>query len=181
MLIENKKVAIVGGGMGGLILARLLQLQNADVKVYERDLNRNVRVQGSTLDLHEGSGLEAMKRAGLIDEFYAHHRPVASKMRLVDKALRVKFDDHNSENTIAEDRPEIDRAPLREILLNSLRPGKAVWDSHFVSMEKQGNGWLLHFKNDTSVYADLVIAADGANSKVRPYLSTEILSIQALH
>lgn len=173
MLIANKTIAIVGGGMGGLTLARLLQMQNADVKVYERDFDRNVRVQGSTLDLHEGSGLEAMKRAGLIDEFYAHHRPIASKMRIVDKALQIKFDDHNSEKTIAEHRPEIDRAPLRDILLSSLKPYTVVWDSHFLSMEKQGIGWLLHFKNGTSAYADLVIAADGARSKVRPYLSAE--------
>lgn len=173
MLVENKMIAIVGGGIGGLTLARLLQMKNADVKVYERDINRDVRVQGSTLDLHEGSGLEAMKRAGLIDEFYVHHRPVASKMRIVDKALKVKFDDHNSKKTIAEHRPEIDRAPLRNILLNSLKPGTVVWDSHFLSMEKQDTGWLLHFKNGTSVYADLVIAADGAKSRVRPYLSSE--------
>ena len=173
MLIGNKAIAVVGGGMGGLTLARLLQMENANVKVYERDANRDVRVQGSTLDLHEGTGLEAIKRAGLLDEFYAHHRPIASKMRIVDETLKIKFDDHGNEKTIAENRPEIDRAPLRDILLNSLKADTVVWDSHFVSMEKQGGGWLLHFKNGTSAYADLVVAADGANSKVRPYLSTE--------
>jgi flavin-dependent dehydrogenase len=39
-------------------------------------------------------------------------------------------------------------------------------------MEEKGDGWLLHFKDKPSVYADLVIAADGANSKVRPYLTS---------
>lgn len=171
MLLQNKQVAIIGGGMAGLILARLLQMQNAEVKVYERDFNRDVRVQGSTLDLHEGTGLEAMKRAGLLDEFYKYHRPVASKMRLVDKSLNIFFDDHNFAKITAETRPEIDRAPLRDILLNSLKPGTVVWDSNFISMEAQDNGWRLHFKNGTSTHADLAIAADGANSKVRPYLS----------
>lgn len=172
MLIEKKKIAIVGGGMGGLALARLLQMKNADVNVYERDLNRDVRVQGSTLDLHEGSGLEAMKRAGLIDEFYKHHRPVASKMRIVDHNLEIKFDDHDNITTISESRPEIDRAPLRNILLNSLKSDTVIWDSHFLSMEKENKGWRLYFRNGTNAYADLVIAADGAKSKVRPYLST---------
>lgn len=171
MLLQNKKIAIIGGGMAGLTLARLLQMKNADVKVYERDFNSDVRVQGSTLDLHEGKGLEAMKRTGLLDKFYKHHRPNASKMRLVDKSLNITFDDHIFGEITSETRPEIDRAPLRDILLNSLKPDTVVWDSHFVSMEKQNNGWLLHFKNGTSAYADLVIAADGANSKVRPYLS----------
>jgi len=173
MLTDNKKIAIVGGGMAGLTLARLLQMKQADVRVYERDVNREVRVQGSTLDLHEGSGLEAMKRAGLLEEFYKHHRPVASRMRIVDKDLTVQFDDHDLEETIAEHRPEIDRAPLRDILLNSLKPGTVIWNSQFVSMEKQGRGWVLHFKNGERHYADLVIGADGANSKIRPYISDE--------
>lgn len=173
MLVQDKEIAIIGGGIGGLTLARLLQLQDAQVKVYERDFNREVRVQGSTLDLHEGTGLEAMKRAGLLDEFYTYHRPVASRMRIADKNLHVRFDDHASETTIAEHRPEIDRAPLREILLNSLKPDTVTWNSQFVSMEKQQDGWLLHFGNGTTAYADLVIAADGANSRLRPYLSDE--------
>jgi len=171
MLLEKKKIAIVGGGMAGLTLARLLQMQNVDVRVYERDFNREVRVQGSTLDLHVGTGLEALKRAGLLDEFYKHHRPVASNMLLVDKSLNIVFDDHGFAKITAETRPEIDRAPLRDILLNSLEPGSVVWDSHFISMEKEKGGWLLHFKNGTKTYADLVIAADGASSKVRPFLS----------
>jgi 2-polyprenyl-6-methoxyphenol hydroxylase-like FAD-dependent oxidoreductase len=170
------KTAIIGGGMAGLTLARLLQLQlknaEAEVKVFERDFDQNVRVQGSTLDLHEGTGLEAMKRAGLLDEFYKHHRADASKMLLVDRSLNIKFDDHNFARFTSETRPEIDRAPLRDILLNSLLPNTVIWDSNFSSMEKEDRGWRIHFKNGTSAYADLVVAADGANSKVRPYLSS---------
>lgn len=69
MLLKNKNVAIVGGGPGGLTLARLLQQKNITVKVYERDLNENARVQGSPLDLHQDSGLAALREAGLMDEF----------------------------------------------------------------------------------------------------------------
>ena len=171
MLLQNKKVAIVGGGPAGLALARLLQMQNAEVKVYERDANRDVRVQGATLDLHEGTGLEALRRAGLLDQFYKNHRPVASKMRLVDGALNIAFDDHDFAAIMSETRPEIDRAPLRDLLLNSLKPDTVLWNSHFISMKKERKGWRLYFENGTNIYADLVIAADGANSKVRPYLN----------
>ncbi|GAA4152270.1 NAD(P)/FAD-dependent oxidoreductase [Chryseobacterium ginsenosidimutans] len=171
MVIQNKKIAIIGGGPGGLTLARLLQLKNAEVKVYERDENKDVRVQGATLDLHEESGLEALRRAGLIDEFKANYRPNAGKLKVLDKNLNVFLDEHASEDSHSEDRPEIDRAPLRKILLKSLQPETVVWDSQFVSMEKEGEGWLLRFKNNTTYSADIVIAADGANSKIRPYLT----------
>ena len=61
MLLQNKKVAIVGGGPGGLTLARLLQLKGVDVKVYERDRDKSFRQQGATLDLHYESGLKALR------------------------------------------------------------------------------------------------------------------------
>jgi len=171
MLIQDKKIAIVGGGPGGLTAARLLQLKGADIKVYERDPGSNVRIQGATLDLHEDSGLEALRRAGLIEAFYTHHRPDAGRLRVLDKDANIHLDDHAAGTAYAEDRPEIDRAPLRHILLQSLEPGTVVWDSQFVSMEPMDTGWQLSFKNGTSAYADIVIAADGANSKIRPYLT----------
>lgn len=170
MLIQDKKIAIVGGGPGGLTLARLLTLKGADVKVYERDVNKAVRVQGATLDLHEESGLEALRRAELIEAFYANHRPDAGKLIILDKDGNIRLDDHEEEGQ-DEHRPEIDRGPLRKILLDSLNDDTVVWDSHFLSMQKQGDGWLLHFKNGNSAYADIVIAADGANSKIRSYIN----------
>lgn len=188
MLLQNKKIAVIGGGMGGLTLARLLQMQNSNVKVYERDFNKEVRVQGSPLDLHEDSGLKAIIQADLLDEFYANVRLNASKARIVNKDFELLFDEHavqekkipkasttaiNSLDAISKPRPEIDRFELRNILLNSLLPETVVWNSQFDFMEKENEGWKLHFKNGSTAYADLVIAADGANSKIRPYISNE--------
>lgn len=171
MKLQDKKVAVVGGGPGGLTLAKLLQLKGVNVTVYERDSNKEVRQQGATLDLHEESGLEALRRANLMNEFKASFRPEAGRLRVLDGQAIIKMDEHELPHKDQEDRPEIDRAPLRDILINALHEGTIVWDSQFVSMEEQDNGWLLHFKNGKSFYADLVVAADGANSKIRPYLT----------
>ncbi|PJZ78014.1 FAD-dependent oxidoreductase [Leptospira neocaledonica] len=173
--LENKRVAIVGGGPGGLTLARLLQLKGIDVKVYERDINRDVRVQGATLDLHFESGLKVMNAADLMDAFKANYRPGADKGRIVDTQAKIIHDDHEKESN--EDfgderfRPEIDRGPLRNLLLNSLQPDTVVWDSQFKSMLQAGDKWKLEFKNGTIATADIVIGADGANSKIRPYIT----------
>ncbi|MDJ1503016.1 NAD(P)/FAD-dependent oxidoreductase [Xanthocytophaga agilis] len=171
MLIENKKIAIVGGGPGGLTLARLLQKKGADVKVYERDLNKEARVQGATLDLHEESGLKALEKAGLMDAFQANYRPGADKVRIIDKHAVILADQHSLTDH-NESRPEIDRGPLRKILLESLQPDTVVWDSHFASMTPEESGWKLMFHNGVSAYADIVIAADGANSKIRPVITS---------
>jgi len=128
-LVTNKKIAIVGGGPGGLTLTRLLQLQGADVKVYERDFNKDVRVQGATLDLHQDSGLKALEKAGLMDAFKQHYRPGADQMRITDEQATIFYDQHTEENAAGFDdehfRPEIDRGPLRKLLLESLQPGIA--------------------------------------------------------
>lgn len=175
MLLENKSVAIVGGGPGGLTLARLLQLKGANVKVYERDLNREARVQGSTLDLHKTSGLAALTEANLLTEFRNNYLPGADKTIIVNEQAEICFSDHDlpQHEDFGEEhfRPEIDRGTLRKILLDALQPDTVVWDSHFVSMNKHQDGWLLNFMNKPSVYADVVVAADGANSKLRPYLT----------
>lgn len=176
MLLQNKQIAIVGGGPGGLTLARLLQLKGAHVKVYERDLNKDARVQGAPLDMHEASGAAALRKANLSAEFKKNILKGADKKILVNEQAAIIFSDHkitSDEDLIPEpSRPEIDRGTLRKIFLESLVPETVVWNSHFVSMQEQSEGWLLHFKNGSSAYADIVIAADGAHSKIRPYITT---------
>lgn len=174
-MITGKKIAIIGGGPGGLTLARLLQIKGADVTVYERDAGRHVRVQGATLDLHEESGLAAIRAAGLLDAFKAVYRPGADKMRIVNKHGDILLDDHAEKP--GEDfgnehfRPEIDRGPLRDILLDSLQPGTVRWNSHIVALEQEGEQWTIHCSDGHIAYADLVIGADGGNSRIRPFIT----------
>ena len=169
-MIHNKTVAVVGGGPGGLTLARLLQMGGVDVRVYERDRNSGARAQGATLDLHEESGLKALRQAGLMGAFRANYRPGAEKLRVMDKDAHILRDEHGSASGDIS-RPEIDRGPLQRILLDSLRPDTVVWDSRFVSLTPQADSWRLEFTDGASALADIVIAADGANSKVRPYIT----------
>jgi 2-polyprenyl-6-methoxyphenol hydroxylase-like FAD-dependent oxidoreductase len=176
MLLDNKRVAIIGGGPGGLTLARLLQLKGVDVNVYERDINKNARVQGATLDLHYESGLKALGAAGLMDVFKNTYRPGNEKGRILDKHANILYDEHNQVSN--EDfgsphfRPEIDRGPLRDMLLDSLKEETVVWDSQLAKISQVANTWKLGFKNGATATADLVIGADGANSKVRPLVTS---------
>ena len=175
MLLQNKRIAIVGGGPGGLTLARLLQQKGADVKVYERDESREVRAQGATLDLHFESGLRALEEAGLMDAFKANYRPDADRFRVVDENAKIFLDEHHEESTSGFGdewfRPEIDRGPLRNILLDSLQPGTVVWDSHIVGLQEVDEAWKIIFQNGSTVRADILIGADGAKSKIRPFVT----------
>jgi len=176
MILGNKKIAIIGGGPGGLTLARLLQEKGVDVHVYERDLNRNVRSQGATLDLHEQSGLKALKAGHLLDEFKRAYRPGAEKGRVLDKDGNILFDEHEQARTEIDfnspkARPEIDRTDLRNLLLDSLSPETVFWNRHCVDMSAAGTQWEIKFRDGSSALADVVIGADGSNSKIRPFVT----------
>src|SRR5271170_2199343 len=169
--VEGKKIAIVGGGPGGLTLARLLQQSGAQVSVYERDHSRSARVQGSALDLHEDSGLAALEAAGLIDAFWANHRPDLDRLRLAD-AYGAILHDHSRRMSGAGKRPEIERGPLRDILLDSLQPGTVQWDCKLESAESHGEQVWLRFSGGRTALADITIGSDGANSRLRELVTS---------
>jgi 2-polyprenyl-6-methoxyphenol hydroxylase-like FAD-dependent oxidoreductase len=164
--VNGKKIAIVGGGPGGLTLARLLQQSGAQVVVYERDQSRSARVQGSALDLHEGSGLAALEAAGLMEEFWANHRPDLDRLRLTD-ACGTVLHDHARRMSGTGKRPEIERGPLRDLLLDSLLRETVEWDCKLESAEMQGERVLLRFAGGKTALADIAIGSDGANSRLR--------------
>src|SRR5690242_1573352 len=150
MLLENKQVAIIGGGPGGLTLGRLLQQHGVNVKVYERDADQHVRQQGSTLDLHHDTGLKAISVAGLLDEFKKRYRPGADRNVVVDSQMNVLMDEHEKKEQNFGDehfRPEIDRGPLRDMLVASLKQDNIVWNAKFTEMTPFGAGWNIQFEN----------------------------------
>jgi 2-polyprenyl-6-methoxyphenol hydroxylase-like FAD-dependent oxidoreductase len=164
--VHGKGIVIVGGGPGGLTLARLLQQGGANVVVFERDQSRNARVQGSALDLHETSGLAALEAAGLMEAFWANHRPDLDRLRIVDSQGNV-LHDHVRRMSGAEKRPEIERGPLRDLLLDSLHPDTVQWDYKLEEAEMRGEQVLLRFAGGYTALADIVIGSDGANSRLR--------------
>lgn len=163
MNLATKRIVIVGGGPGGLTLARLLQKHGANVAVYERDFDRSARVTGSALDLHTDSGLAALAEAGLMDAFWANHRPELNRLRLMNERAEVLYDHARD----GEGRPEIERAPLRNLLLDSLAPGTVRWNKKLELAEEAGEQVRLRFSDGESVLADLAVGADGANSRLR--------------
>jgi 2-polyprenyl-6-methoxyphenol hydroxylase-like FAD-dependent oxidoreductase len=162
-------IAIVGAGLSGLVCARILQRNGIPVTVYEADATPDVRRQGGSLDIHENTGQIALKEAGLHDEFLARTHVGGEDMRLLDKTGRVHID--RREPAGGSGRPEIDRAELRQLLVESLEPGTIVWGRKVVAARPVTAGHALEFADGSVVRADLVIGADGAWSRIRPLLT----------
>jgi len=168
MLLDNKKVAIIGAGPVGLTMARLLQQKGIAVTVYERDTNPQTRIWGGTLDLHKGSGQKALKTAGLLDDYFAAAIPMGITITDV-KGNVLLIKNITPENRY--DNPEINRNDLRTLLLNSLADGTVIWDSKLTDVEVGHDKWVLSFEKQINETADLIIVANGGMSKARHYVT----------
>lgn len=162
------KIAIIGAGPAGCMLARLLHQANIPVTIFEADAFLDVRSQGGTLDLHTKTGLAAMTEAGLYNEFLKHARFDGEAMVVCDKKLKRYINVQGSKKQNASGRPEIDRFWLRSILADSIPKDIVRWNHRLRSI---GDDLSLHFDSGSEKGFDLIIGADGAWSKVRPLLS----------
>lgn len=173
-------IAIVGGGPCGLTLARLLETASINYVLFERDASPSttVKSQGGTLDIHASTGQEALRRAGLHDEFKFLARYDATTMTLMDS--RGEFRSILGDGVdIDENRPEIDRQQLRQILLNSIPAERIRWGKivDTIDREKNADGksardYVLRFRDgSTKTGFRMIVGADGAWSKIRSLVS----------
>ncbi|OXA75871.1 tetracycline resistance monooxygenase [Flavobacterium aquidurense] len=168
MLLKDKKVAIIGAGPVGLTMAKLLLQNSIKVTVYERDENPQTRIWGGTLDLHKGSGQDALQKAGLLESYYNIALPMGIIM--TDEQCKTI-----TSRTPQYDNPEINRNDLRKIILDSLRDDTVVWNRKLTGLSTKDGKWVLHFENERDEVADFVIGANGGMSSVRKYVTdTEV-------
>ncbi|PRY19632.1 FAD-dependent oxidoreductase [Pseudosporangium ferrugineum] len=171
--MATRHVTIVGGGLGGLALARILHLRGIPSAVYELDASPRARGEGGTLGLNADSGQRALAEAGLFEEFRAVARDAGETVRLLDRSGTVHFD--LAYEGGAGVRPEVDRGDLRRLLVESLPEGVIRWNTKVTSVRRPDGGRTeLTLGNGEVVEAEVLVGADGSWSKVRSLLTDAV-------
>lgn len=163
------EVTIVGAGLAGLILARVLHTRGIPSTVYDADASPRARTQGGQLDIHEHNGQAALAAAGLTQRFRAIIHEGAEATRVLDPQGHPLLEQPDEG---AGRRPEVLRGDLRAILLDSLPAGTVHWGKKLTAVRSLGGGQHeLTFADGWCARSTILVGADGAWSRVRRLLT----------
>jgi 2-polyprenyl-6-methoxyphenol hydroxylase-like FAD-dependent oxidoreductase len=173
----DPRIAIIGAGPGGCMLARLLHIHNIPCTIFEGEQSIDYRSQGGTLDLRAKTGLAAIKQAGLWEEFQKYARYDGESMLVTDKNLTTwirRSPGKPDQRGRVQEAPEIDRSDLRRMLVESVPKESIRWGMKLARVQETDLGHELHFVGDHVERGyDLIVGCDGAFSKTRTLLSSE--------
>ncbi|WP_157219575.1 FAD-dependent monooxygenase [Flavisphingomonas formosensis] len=166
---DKPRIAIIGAGLGGVTAAILLQQAGNDIAVYEQapglarigagiGLGPNVLRVFNHIDC-----VDQLMNIGIVQE---------SNLNRVWDTGEVLWDirKQNWEEVFGLPSLTMHRGDLLSVLARSLRPGTIKFDKQLLDIGHRLGGTQLLFTDQHEVEADIVIGADGINSKVREIL-----------
>ena len=164
---SRPNVVVVGGGIGGLFAANALIAHGIRVSVYEQapilgEVGAGVFLTPNSVRQLERVGLGPLvekrgARVGAGSQYFRHDGTPIAPVQVTDSSgWNATFGMH--------------RADLVEILASALPP-EVVHTGHRCStLEQDGELARVSFANGAVVEGDLVVAADGIHSELRPYV-----------
>lgn len=166
-------ILIIGGGIGGLILAQHLRQQGLSFQIFESDSALNARNGGWGLTLHWClPALRELLPDSLLDRF---------PETFVNKEASTRGDTGSFQffnlktgealyDSPATERIRVHRGRLRELLTRDL---DIQWNKTLQSIESSEEFVTAYFEDGSSSTGRLLVGCDGARSRTRQILYPE--------
>jgi salicylate hydroxylase len=167
------RIAIIGGGIGGLTLAVALRQRGIAADVYEKAAE--LTEIGAAVALSANSTRE-LSRLGLLDALTAVstepseliYRNWRDGGRIAAHAVHEKL---KYRELCGAPYFGIHRADLQRILSGALAGAGLHLGHALTGIEEHGGTMRLSFANGATAEADLVVGADGVRSRVRRFIT----------
>jgi salicylate hydroxylase len=168
MMVQSPpRVAIIGGGIGGLFAANALAAQEIPVSVYEQapaigEIGAGVFLTPNSVRHLERIGLgPAVERLGARvghhSRYFRHDGTPIAPVQVTDSSgWNATFGMH--------------RADLVDMLADALPAGTVHTGHRCTGFDQNDDMARVSFANGASTEAEVVIAADGIHSELRPYV-----------
>jgi len=171
--MSGVKVAVVGGGIGGLVLGLALRERGIDFEVFEQA--GELREVGAAVAL-SANGTRELRRLGVAEEIEAVSVvPSALVIRRWDTgdviADHPMGRDDAYETAFGAPYYGVHRVALLEALAERLGRDELRLGRRCVGIEERASGVELHFADGSSTEADVVVGADGVHSLVRSHVA----------
>jgi len=165
----SRSVAVVGAGIGGATAALLLQKAGFECHVYEQ--TRAVTRIGAGINLYP-NGTRVLQSLGLLKGLFTIglQHDVKRSRDFDTGRLTYSIECKTLEDLYGAPVLTIHRGDLAQILTSALKPGTLHLARSLTALDDTGSNVRLMFADGSSEQADIVIGADGVNSKVREIL-----------
>ena len=171
--MRSLKVAVIGGGIGGLTVASALMARGISVELHEQTdeltpVGAGIQLTPNAFKVLRALGLEAgLRECGFFPEATVGHDWRSGKV-----VFRTPLAGE-CERLYGAPYVQIHRADLQRILSEKLPPATVRLGKRCVAVGDNGKSATARFADGSEVEADLVIAADGIRSVARTTLFTE--------
>jgi salicylate hydroxylase len=167
--MKDLRIAIVGGGIGGLTLALALRQKGFDATIYEQA--DELREVGAAVALSANATRFYIGRLGLGEQiqkvWYENQALIYRDARDGRKIAEHRFD---YKARYGAPYVGIHRADLQQVLTSAVGMDRIELSKRLLEIDDSGSEAVLTFADGSTATADLVIGADGARSTVRRLL-----------
>jgi salicylate hydroxylase len=167
---KRMRVAIIGGGIGGVALARGLQARGIEFRLFERaaafaEIGAGVQITPNAVKVLKALGLaERLAHVGFLPEAM-----VGRNWQTADELFSTPLK-ATAPSLFGAEFYHVHRADLHAILGADLAIDSLRFGARCVGVEGGERGATAVFEDGTRYQADLVVGADGIHSAVRASL-----------